>query len=85
MVKQLGLPTFFMILSCVDLHWNKLISIIAQMNGENLDDNDMGKMDFFERCTYLDLQPVLLARHFQNRVEMFFKVIAVDVPLGKVK
>ena len=23
MVKQLGLPTFFMILRCADLHWNE--------------------------------------------------------------
>ena len=29
MVKQLGLPTFFMTLSCADLRWNELISIIS--------------------------------------------------------
>ena len=55
------------------------------MNGENLDDNDMDNMEFFERCTYLNLQPLLLALHFQNRVEIFCKVIVVDGPLGKVK
>ena len=42
-------------------------------------------MDFFERCSYLNLNPVLLARHFQYRVEIFFKVIVLDGPLGKVK
>ena len=31
MVKQLGIPTFFMKLSCADLHWNELISIIAKL------------------------------------------------------
>ena len=29
--------------------------------------------------------PVLVARHFQYRVEVFFKEIAVDGPLGKTK
>ena len=29
MVKQLGLPTFFVTLSCADLRWNELIAIIA--------------------------------------------------------
>ena len=29
MVQLLGLPTFFMTLSCVDLIWDELISIIA--------------------------------------------------------
>ena len=34
MVKQLGLPTFFMTLSCADLRWNELISIISKLKGE---------------------------------------------------
>ena len=42
-------------------------------------------MDFFERSHYLNLNPVVLARHFQYRVEVFFKVIIIDGPLGKVK
>ena len=36
MVKQLGLPTFFMTLSCADLRWNQLISIISKLKGEHL-------------------------------------------------
>ena len=37
MVKQLVLPTFYMTLSCADLRWNELISIIAKLNRENLE------------------------------------------------
>ena len=36
MVKQLGLPTFFMTLSCADLRWNELMSIIFVLKGETL-------------------------------------------------
>ena len=54
MVKQLGISTFFMTLSCADLHWNELISIIAKLKGENLQDEHMNR------------NPVLLARHFQS-------------------
>ena len=43
-------------------------------------------MDFFERCTYLSMNPVLLARtELKYRVEVFFKVIVLNGPLGKVK
>lgn len=84
MVKQLGLPTFFMTLSCADLRWNELISIIAQLKGENMTDDDIDNMSYFERCQYLNFNPVLLARHFQYRVEVFFKEIIVNGPLGKV-
>ena len=35
-VKHLGLPTFFLTLSCADLRWNELISIISKPSGLNL-------------------------------------------------
>ena len=84
MVKQLGLPTFFMTLSCADLRWNELLAIISRLNGESLSEEDINDISYFERCRYLNLNPVLLARHFQYRVEAFFKEIIVDGPLGKV-
>ena len=40
-------------------------------------------MSYFERCFYLNKNPVLLARHFQYRVEVFFKEIVINGPLGK--
>ena len=81
MVKQLGLPSFFMTLSCADLRWNESISVTAKLNGENLEGDDINNMDFFERCRYLNLNPVVLAWHFQYRVEVFFKVIIIDGPV----
>ena len=74
-----------MTLSCADLHWNELISVISTLNGNKITDADIDSMDFFERCRFLKLNPVVLARHFQYRVEIFFKVIIINGPLGKVK
>ena len=74
-----------MTLSCADLYWNELISIIAKLKGENLQEEHINNMDFFEQCTYLNMNPVLLARHFQYRFEVFFKVIVINGPFGKVK
>ena len=44
-------------------------------------------LNYFERCNILNSNAVLLARHFQHRVEIFFKEILIirDGPLGKVK
>ena len=33
MIKQLGLPTFFLALSYADLRWNKIISKIPKLKG----------------------------------------------------
>ena len=44
-------------------------------------------LNYFERCNILNSNAVLLARHFQHRVEIFFKEILTirDGPLGKVE
>ena len=86
MIKQLGLPTFFITLSCADLRWHELIEIIYKLNeGDILANDDIHSMNYFDNTKILNSNPVLLARHFQYRVEVFFKEIVSDVPLGKNK
>ena len=41
-------------------------------------------MSYEDRFNLLNSNPVLLVRHFQCRVEVFFKEIIVDGPLGIV-
>ena len=36
MIKQLGIPTWFMTLSCADLRWPELFQIIARTKGNNI-------------------------------------------------
>ena len=83
MVKQLGTPTIFLTLSCADLQWNELISIIFKLNGIDIADEDIDRLSFHQRCDTLNKNPVLVAKSFQYRVEMFFKVIVLDGPLRK--
>ena len=83
MVKQLGLPSFFVTLSCADLRWDELIIIIARLNNINIQESEI---DYFRKCEILNQNPVLTARHFQFRVETFFKEILLhkNSPLGIV-
>ena len=85
MVKQIGLPTYFMTLSCADLRWVELPSIISKLNGSSKFDEEISQMDYEERCNILNSNPVLLARHFQYRGELLFRLIVVNSPIGKVK
>ena len=85
MVKQLGTPTFFLTFSCADLRWNELISIIFKRNGIDIADEVIDRLSYHERCDTLNKNPVLVARHFQYRIEMFFKVFILDGPLGKTQ
>ena len=66
--------------------WNELVSIISKLNGLNLLQEDViSNIDCFQRCEIRNSNPVLLARHFQYGVEVFFKEIIIDGPFGKVK
>ena len=85
MVKQLGTPVFFLTLSCADLRWNELISIIFKFNCVNISDEEVDEMPYHEKCDTLNKNPVLVARNFQYRVEMFFKIIVLNGPLGKTQ
>ena len=71
MVKQLGIPYFLLTLSCADLRWDELVLIIPKLKGQELSQNDVKEMSYFDRCELLNSNPVLLARHFQYRVENF--------------
>ena len=85
MVKQLATPTSILTLSCADLRWNELISIIYKLNRVDISDEEVDEMSYHERCDTLNKNPVLVARHFQYRVEIFFKTIVLDGPLGKTQ
>ena len=86
MVKQLGIPTWFMTLSCADLRWPELFQIIARIEGTNTSDEEVEALSYSERCSMLNLNPVVVAKHFQYRVETFFKEVLMSNanPIGKI-
>ena len=51
----------------------------------SMTDEEIDAMTYLERCNLLNSNPVLVARHFQYRVENFFKEIVLDGPLGKTQ
>lgn len=86
MVKQLGMPTWFMTLSCADLRWKELLTIICKCHHINLSPDQLADLSYEEKCKLLNLNPVITARHYQYRVETFFKEILLSKlqPLGKI-
>ena len=85
MVKQLGIPTWFMTLSCADLRWPELFQIIARTKGNNMTDQEVDALSYHERCSMVNLNPVIVAKHFQYRVETFFRDVLLTNanPVGK--
>ena len=80
MVKQLGIPAWFMTLSCADLRWPELFKIVARTEDE------IEALSYVERCQMLNPNPVVTAKHFQHRVETFFSEVLLSQsnPIGKI-
>ena len=72
MVKQLGIPTWFMTLSCADLRWPELFQIISRMQEKDITDEEVDALSYDEKFKMLNLNPVIVAKHFQYGVETFF-------------
>ena len=86
MIRQLGCPTFFLTLSCADLQWKDIFSIIFKMTNKALSKEMIDNLNYFERCEMLNNHPVFVARHFQYRVEVFFFVMLIQGEiLGKIQ
>ena len=70
MVKQLGIPTWFMTL-CADLRWSELFQIIAKTQGTNMTDEQIEALSYNERCSFnTEL------KHFSQR---FYLVISTQL------
>ena len=68
-VKQLGIP---MTSSCADLRRPELFPIIYRIQGKDISEEEVDALCYDEKCKMLNLNPVLVAKHFQYRVETFF-------------
>ena len=86
MVKQLGIPTWFMTLSCADLRWPELFQIIARTEGKKMTSAQVDALSYIDRCNMVNTNSVIVAKHFQHRVETFFcEVLLSKVnPIGKI-
>ena len=72
MVKQLGVPTYFLTLSCADLRWDELPYIINKLNNLGVTEEELKNLSYQTRTELLNSNPVLIARHFQYKVQVFF-------------
>ena len=79
MVKQLETPTYLLTLPCADLRWEELPHIINKLNNLGVSDEELNNLRNQERCNLLNNNPVKA----EVEVEVFFKEIIIDGPLGK--
>lgn len=86
MIRQLGLPTWFLTLSAANMQWPDVIQTIARQYGTTLTEEDVKSMSFEEKSRWLRQNPVTAARHFQYFLNTFFQMFLKSNahPLGEL-
>ena len=86
MIRQLGIPTWFLTLSAADMKWPEVIQIIARQYGTILSDEQVSSLSWEEKCNWLRRNPVTAARHFQYCLDLFWNdfIKSKAKPIGEV-
>lgn len=74
-----------MILSYADLTLNNLPNIINKLNTFSLNDEEINNLAHQQQTKLFNDNPVFVARHFQYKLQVSFKEIVLERPLGKSK
>ena len=85
-LHSLGIHTWFLTLSAVDLHWPEMMQAVALQLGRRLPRDDVQKMSIAQRSTYLWQNPITGVCMFQHRLQSFFSqyLLNDEHPLGHI-
>ncbi len=73
MVRQLGLPTWFISLSAAETRWIELLKSLGQLIDNVLyTDADAKAMNWQTKSRLISSDPITTARYFDHRVQAFF-------------
>ena len=69
-IRQLSLPTWFMLLSAPDTRWTDLVKMLAKLNnGVDYSDKDIEGLIWQEKTTLVQKDPVTCSRYLDHKVQ----------------
>ena len=66
-----------MTLSCTHLRWSELFQVLARIQDNDLADKQVDALSCNERCQMININPAVVVKNFQYRVETFFTLLSV--------
>ena len=87
MIRQLGIPTWFISLSANDLNWPELLVMLGKMQDKKDYTGKIDSLSYDDRTRLVRNDPVTCARFFQDRVDKFINNVLKSEfePVGKIK
>ena len=87
MIRQLGLPTWFISLSAADTLWKDLHRMLGKLiDKKDYSDEELSDMDWTEKTRLVKSDPVTCVRYFDHRVHTFIHSVLKSnaSPLGNI-
>jgi len=79
MVRQLGVPTFFLTLSAAETHWPELLVILEKvLHKRVITEKEALELSYVQKCELIQADPVTCARYFDHRFRELFKIITEE-------
>ncbi|XP_063420756.1 uncharacterized protein LOC134705970 [Mytilus trossulus] len=88
MIRQLGIPHFFVSLSAAETKWkNLLITLGKLVNNKEYSTSDVDEMSWQDKCHLINSDPVTCVRYFDYRVQKFLHSVMMSPlePIGKIQ
>jgi PIF1-like helicase/Helitron helicase-like domain at N-terminus len=77
-IRCLGPPTWFITLSCNDLHWLDMIKALLIADNDARKDEDEPNIVIDDVQKLIEQYPVVVSRHFMRRIKAFMKFIQAN-------
>ena len=87
MIRQLGLPTWFVSLSAADTRWKDLLKMLAELNNNKVyTEEDIENMTWDEITSLIQKDPVTCSRNFHHRTQQFITIVLKSPhnPIGEM-
>ena len=87
-IRQKGVPSFWHTVTCADLEWTDLLRILSRKYWKkDLTQEEINEPTNQQKCELLNCDPVTVARLFQNRLDLYLKVVlksSINILGGKI-
>ena len=88
LIRQNGVTHFWHTVTSGDLEWTDLLRILSRKYWKkDSTHEEISELTYLKKCELLNCDPVTVARDFQNRLEMYFKVVlesSINILGGKI-
>jgi len=84
MIRQFGLPTFFITLSVAESKWNELLVILSLLlDSRDITEEEAAALSSAEKATLIRSDPVTFSRYFDCRFRQLMKLFKSSEIFGE--